>query len=60
MGICELLTIIFVILKATGLITWSWWLVFAPMYPALVIYAVVVFIWLTMGAAVIYDWFKWR
>lgn len=32
MGIPEVLTIIFVILKLTEHIDWSWWLVFAPMY----------------------------
>lgn len=30
MGICELLTIVFVVLKLTGVITWSWWLVLLP------------------------------
>lgn len=32
MGIPEVLTIIFVILKLTEHVDWSWWLVFAPMY----------------------------
>lgn len=30
MGFTEVLTIAFVILKATGYLDWSWWLVFAP------------------------------
>lgn len=30
-GIGTLLTIVFVILKLTGVIAWSWWLVFLPM-----------------------------
>ena len=30
MGFAEFLTIIFVILKVTGFICWSWWLVFIP------------------------------
>lgn len=30
MGIAEVLTIIFVILKLVGVITWSWWLVLLP------------------------------
>lgn len=30
-GFFGLLTLIFVIAKITGYITWSWWLVFAPM-----------------------------
>ena len=40
MGFCELLTLIFVILKATGTIHWSWWIVFIPMYPAIVFYII--------------------
>ena len=39
MGFCEALTIIFVILKATNIVNWSWWIVFIPMYPALILYA---------------------
>ena len=30
MGVCEFLTIIFVVLKLTGTIDWSWWLVLLP------------------------------
>lgn len=30
MGILEVLTLIFVVLKLTGVITWSWWLVLLP------------------------------
>lgn len=30
-GIGTLLTIVFVVLKLTGVIAWSWWLVFLPM-----------------------------
>lgn len=40
MGILEILTLIFVVAKIGGYIDWSWWLVFAPMYPALVLYIV--------------------
>ena len=29
-GILEVLTIVFIVLKLTGIITWSWWLVLAP------------------------------
>ena len=28
MGVCEVLTIIFVLCKLFGVITWSWWIVF--------------------------------
>lgn len=30
-GFATLLTIAFVVLKLTGVISWSWWLVFLPM-----------------------------
>lgn len=30
MGFAEILTIVFVILKATHTVGWSWWLVFTP------------------------------
>lgn len=40
MGILEVLTIIFVVLKLIGIIGWSWWAVFIPLYPAIIIYAV--------------------
>ena len=30
-GIFTILTIIFVVLKLTNVITWSWWLVFLPL-----------------------------
>lgn len=32
LGLFGLLTIIFVICKIAGIIDWSWWLVFLPMY----------------------------
>jgi hypothetical protein len=37
MGFTEILTIICVLLKAFGVITWSWWLVFLPEIIAAVI-----------------------
>lgn len=30
MGLLEVLTVIFVVLKLTGVIAWSWWLVVLP------------------------------
>lgn len=38
MGFLEVLTIVFVILKATGNLDWSWWLVFSPELAAGVLY----------------------
>ncbi len=38
MGICEVLTIIFVMCKLFGIITWSWWLVLLPEIVAVFLY----------------------
>lgn len=38
MGFCEILTIVFVVLKLLGVVSWSWWLVFLPEIIAVVIY----------------------
>lgn len=46
MGFLELLTIIFVLLKAFGVIAWSWWLVFLPLIIAVGIYAIVTAIYI--------------
>lgn len=43
MGLLETLTVIFIVLKLCGVIDWSWWLVWAPMYPALALYAFMLF-----------------
>lgn len=39
MGFTEILTIVFVLLKVFGVITWSWWIVFLPEIIALALYA---------------------
>lgn len=31
-GFCGLLTIVFIVLKLTGYIAWSWWWVLAPLW----------------------------
>lgn len=43
MGFVEVLTLIFVVLKLTGSIDWSWWLVLLPEIIALGFYFVVLF-----------------
>jgi len=40
MGFLETLTLVFIVLKLTAVIEWSWWQVFSPM---LVGYAVIFF-----------------
>lgn len=42
MGVLEVLTITFVVLKLVGVITWSWWSVFIPMYIAVVWYGLII------------------
>jgi membrane protein YdbS with pleckstrin-like domain len=43
-GICWLLTIIFMVLKLTGTIAWSWWWVFSPLWIPFALAIVVAFI----------------
>lgn len=51
-GPAHILTIIFVILKLTETITWSWWLVLLPSLVSVLIGAVLLFFGLTIiGAA---------
>ncbi|MFJ7647327.1 transmembrane Fragile-X-F protein [Lysinibacillus sp. NPDC097279] len=38
MGVAEVLTIVFIVLKLTGVITWSWWLVLLPSLISFTIY----------------------
>jgi hypothetical protein len=42
MGFCEILTIIFLILKLTGIVSWAWFWVFFPEILALSFYALIV------------------
>lgn len=41
MGLLEILTIIFVVCKLAGVITWSWWLVFSPILVAVGLYVII-------------------
>lgn len=50
MGFAEILTIIFIVLKLTGTITWSWVQVFIPEIIALLFYAAIV-VGLILGTA---------
>ena len=51
MGFCELLTIVFIVLKLVGVISWSWWLVLLPeiiavlFYIAIIVFRVIIPIW---------------
>ncbi|QPQ31302.1 transmembrane Fragile-X-F protein [Lysinibacillus sp. JNUCC 51] len=48
MGIAEVLTIVFVVLKLTNVIAWSWWLVLLPAIISFSIYAIILVIKLVM------------
>ena len=48
MGFLETLTIVFIVLKLTEVVAWSWWAVFSPM---LVGYAVIFLGAITLAAA---------
>ncbi|MEY2373635.1 transmembrane Fragile-X-F protein [Lysinibacillus capsici] len=41
MGIAEVLTIVFVVLKLTEVITWSWWFVLFPTILSFSLYAII-------------------
>ena len=40
MGILEVLTIVFVVLKLLNVIDWSWWLVLSPMIFSISLYLI--------------------
>ena len=42
MGFCEILTIVFIVLKVLGIISWSWWLVLLPEIIAILFYIVLI------------------
>lgn len=44
MGFCEILTLIFIVLKLCGVIAWSWWLVLLPEIIAVGIYVLFIFV----------------
>ena len=41
----DLLTLVFIALKLTGYIDWSWWWVLSPIWIPLIILLIVYFIW---------------
>jgi len=43
-GVAEVLTIVFIVLKLTEVITWSWWLVLLPSIISFSIYALILLV----------------
>ncbi len=52
MGILEVLTIIFVVLKLIGVITWSWWIVFLPLIIAVGLYVIIIVLQVIFAAKI--------
>lgn len=48
-GFCGLLTILFIALKLTKIITWSWWWVLAPLWVPIVIALIAIIIIIFVG-----------
>lgn len=44
LGLCDVLFVVFLILKLCGLISWSWWWVFSPIWIPVAIILIVAFI----------------
>ena len=48
-GFTGLLTIVFIILKLCGIITWSWWWVLSPLWVSAILWVILVIIVLLVG-----------
>ncbi|KOP80249.1 transmembrane Fragile-X-F protein [Lysinibacillus sp. FJAT-14745] len=48
MGIAEVLTVVFIVLKLTNVIAWSWWLVLLPAIISFSVYALILVMKLVM------------
>ena len=44
LSVGTILTIIFVVLKLIGIISWSWWWIFSPLWVSVIIGLIVLFI----------------
>lgn len=45
LGLTGVLTIIFIVLKVVGVISWSWWWVFSPLWIDLILVALILLIY---------------
>ena len=55
MGFLELLTIILIVLKLIGVISWSWFFVLLPAIIAVVIYVAWVGIWVVLAILSVFS-----
>lgn len=37
LGLCEVLTVVFIVLKLCGVISWSWWWILSPLWIGFII-----------------------
>lgn len=44
LGLCSVLTVVFVVLKLTKVITWSWWWVLSPLWINLILTIITVIV----------------
>lgn len=44
LGLPSILTIIFVIAKLFGVVDWSWWLVFSPLFATIVLFLIILLV----------------
>lgn len=57
MAFTSVLALIFIALKLTGYISWSWWWVLAPMYVPILITIIAIGILFLFGGG---DWVRWQ
>ena len=55
LGLSSVLTIVFVVLKLVGVITWSWWWVCSPLWIPVVLALVLIII-----AYIVKGYYTWR
>lgn len=55
-GTVALLTIVFVVLKLCGVISWSWWWVLSPLWISAIMTIVIVAIVLIVAKVIENDW----
>jgi sterol desaturase/sphingolipid hydroxylase (fatty acid hydroxylase superfamily) len=48
-GFCGMLTIVFVVLKLTNIISWSWWWIFAPLWIPFILIFLLAMLLLSLG-----------
>ena len=47
-GFCGLLTIVFIVLKLCGVITWSWWWVLSPLWISTILVVIIIAIFVVV------------